>query len=66
MSVSYEEISIEIKTHFTRRIKNVDPHFRFTVLSLKLYDCSADPREHVLRYHRSMVPLKFSKIKKRS
>lgn len=65
-SASYEEISIEIKTPFTRGMESVDPLFHFLVLNLELYDGNANPREHILHYHYLMVPLGILKEKRKA
>lgn len=46
LSVSYEEISSEIKTHFTIWIESVGLPFSFTIPNMKLYYGSTNPREH--------------------
>lgn len=58
------EISTQIRTPFTRRIARVDFPIHFVVLSFENYDGSTDPKEHILRYHNSMVPLGIPEEKK--
>lgn len=59
LSANYKEISIKIQTPFISRMVNMDPLSRFADLSLELFDGSTDPREHILQYHNSKVPLRI-------